>query len=397
MTPTRCGWVNDDPLYIAYHDEEWGVPVRDDRKLFEMLILEGAQAGLSWYTILKKREAYARAFDGFDPERIARYDETKIASLLEDSGIVRNRLKVHAAIGNARAWLDLRTSGTGFSEFLWELAGGAPVVNAWRRLEDVPASTPVSEAMSKALKRRGFRFVGPTNLLRVHAGGGNGERSRHLVFPPRGVHDDFPSTGPPMIDADLRRAYETDGVVCLRQAFDAGWLEVASDAIEQGRANPGPMYIDYSAETTPGTYYGDFWTWPQVPAMRTFIFDSPAARLVGEVMGVAFVWSPHDQGLRRFRSQHLRAVLSQEHGVGDEVVHDIRVREPGVGVEGHADLQLQLRPRRQSDHPRPAGPARRKPDGDDVAAVVAVIVGETRRRPPPRATRRRRHRPAPPA
>ena len=162
MTPTRCGWVNDDPLYVAYHDEEWGVPVRDDRRLFEMLILEGAQAGLSWYTILKKREAYAQAFDGFDPERIARYGEGKIDALLEDPGIVRNRLKVRAAVGNARAWLDLRESGTGFSEFLWELAGGAPVVNAWRRLEDVPASTPVSEAMSKALKRRGFRFVGPT-------------------------------------------------------------------------------------------------------------------------------------------------------------------------------------------------------------------------------------------
>ena len=162
MIPTRCAWVNDDPLYIAYHDEEWGVPVRDDRMLFEMLILEGAQAGLSWYTILKKREGYAQAFDGFDPERIARYDEAKVASLLEDPGIVRNRLKVHAAIGNARAWLDLRESGTGFSELLWELAGGTPVVNAWRRLEDVPASTPVSEAMSKALKRRGFRFVGPT-------------------------------------------------------------------------------------------------------------------------------------------------------------------------------------------------------------------------------------------
>ena len=162
MARTRCGWVNEDPLYITYHDEEWGVPVRDDRKLFEMLILEGAQAGLSWYTILKKREAYRRAFDGFDPERIARYDERKVASLLEDPGIVRNRLKVRAAIGNARAWLDLRASGTGFSEFLWELAGGAPVVNEWKRLDDVPASTPVSEAMSKALKRRGFRFVGPT-------------------------------------------------------------------------------------------------------------------------------------------------------------------------------------------------------------------------------------------
>ena len=162
VTPTRCGWVNNDPLYVAYHDEEWGVPVHDDRKLFEMLILEGAQAGLSWYTILKKREAYRRAFDGFDVERIAGYDERKIASLLEDPGIVRNRLKVRASVVNARAWLDLRASGVGFSKFLWEFAGGAPVINAWRRLEEVPASTSVSEAMSKALERRGFRFVGPT-------------------------------------------------------------------------------------------------------------------------------------------------------------------------------------------------------------------------------------------
>lgn len=162
VTPTRCGWVNDDPLHVAYHDEEWGVPVRDDRALFEMLMLEGAQAGLSWYTILQKRENYRRAFDGFDPARIARYDETKIASLLQDPGIVRNRLKVRAVIGNARAWLDLRESGTGFSEYLWEFTGGTPVVNAWRRSEDVPASTPVSEAMSRMLKRRGFRFVGPT-------------------------------------------------------------------------------------------------------------------------------------------------------------------------------------------------------------------------------------------
>ena len=162
MNRTRCGWVNDDWLYVAYHDEEWGVPNRDDVRLYEMLVLEGAQAGLSWYTILKKREAYRRAFDGFDPERVAHYDEQKVASLLEDPGIVRNRLKVHAAIGNARAWLDLCDSGVRFSEFLWELAGGVPAVNAWRRLEDVPASTPVSEAMSKALKARGFRFVGPT-------------------------------------------------------------------------------------------------------------------------------------------------------------------------------------------------------------------------------------------
>ena len=160
--PTRCGWVNDDRLYIAYHDEEWGVPVYDDRRLYEMLVLEGAQAGLSWYTILRKRDTYRLAFDGFDPERVARYDEKKVASLLQDPGIVRNRLKVNAAIANAQAWLDLRESGVRCSDFLWDLAGGEPVVNSWRRLEDIPASTPASEAMSKALKARGFRFVGPT-------------------------------------------------------------------------------------------------------------------------------------------------------------------------------------------------------------------------------------------
>ncbi len=159
---TRCGWVNDDPLYIAYHDEEWGVPLRDDRRLFEMLVLEGAQAGLSWYTILKKRDGYRRAFDGFDPDRVARYDEKKVASLLQDPGIVRNRLKVQAAIGNARVWLNLRESDVRFSDFLWDFTGGKPVVNAWRRLKDVPASTPASEAMSRALKKLGFRFVGPT-------------------------------------------------------------------------------------------------------------------------------------------------------------------------------------------------------------------------------------------
>ncbi len=159
---TRCGWVNDDPPYIAYHDEEWGVPLRDDRRLFEMLVLEGAQAGLSWYTILKKRDGYRRAFDGFDPDRVARYDEKKVASLLQDPGIVRNRLKVQAAIGNARVWLNLRESDVRFSDFLWDFTGGKPVVNAWRRLKDVPASTPASEAMSRALKKLGFRFVGPT-------------------------------------------------------------------------------------------------------------------------------------------------------------------------------------------------------------------------------------------
>lgn len=159
---TRCGWVNEDPLYLAYHDEEWGVPVYDDRRLYEMLVLEGAQAGLSWYTILRKREAYRRAFDGFDPERVARYDQQKVASLLEDPGIVRNRLKVRAAVGNAQAWLDLRESGVDPSAFLWDFSGGAPVVNDRRGLEDIPASTPASEAMSKALRKLGFRFVGPT-------------------------------------------------------------------------------------------------------------------------------------------------------------------------------------------------------------------------------------------
>ena len=159
---TRCGWVNEDPLYVAYHDEEWGVPVRDDRRLFEMLVLEGAQAGLSWYTILKKRKAYRRAFDGFDPERVAHYDDDKIASLLQDPGIVRNRLKVRAAVGNAQAWLDLRESGVDPSTLLWEFTGGEPVVNDWRRLEHIPASTPASEAMSKALRKLGFRFVGAT-------------------------------------------------------------------------------------------------------------------------------------------------------------------------------------------------------------------------------------------
>ena len=158
----RCGWVSDDPLSVAYHDGEWGVPTWDDRGLFEMLILEGAQAGLSWNTILRKRDAYRKAFDGFDPERVARYDDRKVALLLEDPGIVRNRLKVRAAVANARALLELQRSGPGFSQFLWAFSGGAPVVNAWRRQEDVPASTPASEAMSKALKRRGFRFVGPT-------------------------------------------------------------------------------------------------------------------------------------------------------------------------------------------------------------------------------------------
>ncbi|HEX9942600.1 MAG TPA: DNA-3-methyladenine glycosylase I [Thermoanaerobaculia bacterium] len=158
----RCGWATGDPLYLAYHDEEWGVPVHDDRQLFEMLILEGAQAGLSWLTILRRREGYRRAFEGFDPARIARYREKDVARLLADPGIIRNRAKVEAAIRNARACLDLIEETGSFDRFLWGFVGGEPRVNRWRTLKEIPAETAESRAMSKELKRRGFGFVGST-------------------------------------------------------------------------------------------------------------------------------------------------------------------------------------------------------------------------------------------
>ncbi|HTI68724.1 MAG TPA: DNA-3-methyladenine glycosylase I [Candidatus Limnocylindria bacterium] len=158
----RCAWVRPDPLYEAYHDEEWGVPVHDDRVLFEMLNLEGAQAGLSWYIVLKKRDSYRAAFDGFDPEKIVRYNPRKIESLLQNEGIVRNRLKVEATISNARAYLALREKGTTLDGFLWSLAGGKPLQNRWTAMGQVPAKTPVSDAMSKALKAQGFKFIGTT-------------------------------------------------------------------------------------------------------------------------------------------------------------------------------------------------------------------------------------------
>jgi len=158
----RCGWCVTDPLYVAYHDEEWGVPVRDERRLFEFLILEGAQAGLSWLTILRKRDGYRRAFDGFDAARMARYGDAERARLLADPGIVRNRLKIDAAIANARALLALHQRGATLTETLWRHVDGEPRQNTWTRLEQLPASTPVSEAMSRELKRLGFRFVGPT-------------------------------------------------------------------------------------------------------------------------------------------------------------------------------------------------------------------------------------------
>lgn len=158
----RCAWCGNDPLYVAYHDEEWGVPLHDERALFEFLILEGAQAGLSWRTILGKREGYRRAFDGFDAERIARYGEADAARLLADPGIVRNRLKIAAAIGNARATLKIREAFGGLDAYFWRFVDGRPIINTWREMSQVPARSAVSDAMSKDMKRRGFKFVGST-------------------------------------------------------------------------------------------------------------------------------------------------------------------------------------------------------------------------------------------
>ena len=159
----RCGWASlDDPLYREYHDTEWGVPVHDDRTMFEFLVLEGNQAGLSWGTILRKRENFRRAFDGFDPVKVARYDGRKVRSLLGDPGIIRNRLKVQAAIANARAFLGVEREFGSFDAFIWRFVGGKPRVNRWRSLSEIPATTPESEEMSRELLSRGFRFVGPT-------------------------------------------------------------------------------------------------------------------------------------------------------------------------------------------------------------------------------------------
>ena len=158
----RCSWCGDDPLYVAYHDDEWGVPVRDDRQLFEMLMLEGFQAGLSWITILRKREGFRSAFDGFDPTIVAGYDQAKIESLLKDEGIVRHRGKIEGAVQSARATLDLMSGSEGFSGYLWQFVDGAPINNRFKTLGDVPAKTAQSTAMSKALKQKGFKFCGPT-------------------------------------------------------------------------------------------------------------------------------------------------------------------------------------------------------------------------------------------
>lgn len=158
----RCAWAGTDPLYVAYHDEEWGVPLHDDRALFEFLVLEGAQAGLSWITILRKRDAYRRAFDRFDPRKVARYNERKIAALLADAGIVRNRAKVASAVKNARAFLEVQAEFGSFDAYQWRFVGGRSLQNRRRAIGDVPARTAESDAMSKDLKSRGFTFVGST-------------------------------------------------------------------------------------------------------------------------------------------------------------------------------------------------------------------------------------------
>jgi DNA-3-methyladenine glycosylase I len=159
----RCAWPGEDPLYVAYHDEEWGVPEYDDRALYEKLVLDGFQAGLSWITILRKRDNFRRAFDGFQPQKIARYGEAKIAKLLKDEGIIRHRGKIEGAIKSARAWLDIMENEPGgFSAYIWNFVDGKPLVNRYASMKQVPAETPMSQALSKDLKKRGFTFCGPT-------------------------------------------------------------------------------------------------------------------------------------------------------------------------------------------------------------------------------------------
>lgn len=162
MTINRCAWVGSDPRYVRYHDEEWGVPVHDDQILFEFLILEGAQAGLSWSTILNKRDHYRKVFDRFDPLVVAAYDDAKVELLLQDPGIVRNRRKVEGAITNAHAILTVKQEFGSFDRYIWGFVGGRPIRNTWRSIGEIPSESPESVAMSKALKKRGFKFVGPT-------------------------------------------------------------------------------------------------------------------------------------------------------------------------------------------------------------------------------------------
>jgi DNA-3-methyladenine glycosylase I len=158
----RCPWPKDDPIYVAYHDEEWGVPEYDDRALYEKLVLDGFQAGLSWITILRKRENFRRAFAGFEPEKIARFTPKKVQRLMQDAGIVRNRAKIEGTVLSAKAWIEVMEKGPGFSQFLWDFVDGRPKVNRFRSIKEVPAATDISQAMSKELAARGFKFCGPT-------------------------------------------------------------------------------------------------------------------------------------------------------------------------------------------------------------------------------------------
>ncbi len=158
----RCDWCGDDPLYVRYHDEEWGVPIHDDKKLFEFLILEGAQAGLAWITVLRKREGYRKLFDGFDVDKVARYTDSKLEKLLLDPRIIRNRLKVYGARKNARAFLDVQESHGSFCNYIWGFIDDSPIQNQWQSLQEVPATSPISDALSKDMKKRGFTFVGST-------------------------------------------------------------------------------------------------------------------------------------------------------------------------------------------------------------------------------------------
>lgn len=158
----RCAWAGDLPIYIDYHDNEWGRPVHSDNRLFEMLVLEGMQAGLSWITVLKKREAFREAFDGFDPSKVALYDEAKIQELLENEGIIRNRLKVNAAVVNSKAFLKVQEKYGSFDTFIWAYVDHTPIANHWERMEEIPATTPLSDQISKDLKKMGFKFVGST-------------------------------------------------------------------------------------------------------------------------------------------------------------------------------------------------------------------------------------------
>ncbi len=158
----RCGWCGTDPLYVKYHDEEWGVPVKDDKTLFEFLILETFQAGLSWITILRKRENFREAFDNFDYKKIAKYDQSKIDSLLQNEGIIRNKLKIHAAVTNAQLFMEIQKEFGSFSNYIWEFVNHKPIKNTWKTHTDAPARTAMSDALSKDLKKRGFKFVGST-------------------------------------------------------------------------------------------------------------------------------------------------------------------------------------------------------------------------------------------